>query len=795
MAERIVSPGVFTQERDQSFLAEGVAQIGAAFIGPTTMGPAFIPTQVIGVDGFVRTFGEPDTTSYLGYAVKNYLQQAGSATVVRVLGKGGYSQNGMAIYASGSTGKKIYALLHPTIEGANGGVTNGFTSFKLLAGAPVSGSPNLPGSTSSFSLEVVGVTTTSGSGLSTNVSSTSYLGTFLGYDAQSPTSASAYTYAIFPDALNQVGGNVFLDSGSVSLGFATDYANALTPWIQSQPIGGAAQDLFRVHTLADGTNANTMYKISITGIAPSVDPDSNYGTFSVLVRDFNDTDSAVNVLEQFDNLTLDPDSPNYIALRIGNSRPITDMTTNETYYDGEYPNRSKFIRVEMSPDTIPETAVPWGFAKLAGIVSASASQFSSGSYVTSRWMSASVSGYNPEASEDKRKFYGFNFSATQNPTGLSYLAPIYNRFDESNQVTFGTAFTLEGLNEIKTDTGPGSRSIALTSGSDIGYRRFTVPFQGGFDALNPARRINMGDKIVPSNTLGFNLSSATSSGSVAYKQALDSISNPDNIDLNLLVLPGVIYSQHQYIAQSAIDLCETRGDCFYIMDLVGLTQTVGEAVSTAEPLDTNYAASYYPWVRVSDESTGKLMWAPPSVVLPEVYAYSDSVGAEWFAPAGLNRGGIPGAVGVKTRLSQTLRDELYEGKVNPIAQFPQQGISVWGQKTLQRRASALDRVNVRRLLITVKKFIASSARYLVFEQNTEATRNRFLNIVNPYLSGIQQRSGLTAFRVVMDDSNNTPDVIDRNILVGSIYLQPTRTAEFIKLDFNILPTGATFDTI
>jgi phage tail sheath protein FI len=181
-------------------------------------------------------------------------------------------------------------------------------------------------------------------------------------------------------------------------------------------------------------------------------------------------------------------------------------------------------------------------------------------------------------------------------------------------------------------------------------------------------------------------------------------------------------------------------------------------------------------------------------VLPEVYAYSDNVGAEWFAPAGLNRGGIPGAVGVKTRLTQAQRDILYESKVNPIAQFPGQGICVWGQKTLQRRASALDRVNVR-LLITVKKYIASSARYLVFEQNTEATRNRFLNIVNPYLSSIQQRSGLTAFRVVMDETNNTPDIIDRNILAGAIYLQPTRTAEFIKLDFNILPTGATFDTI
>jgi phage tail sheath protein FI len=222
--------------------------------------------------------------------------------------------------------------------------------------------------------------------------------------------------------------------------------------------------------------------------------------------------------------------------------------------------------------------------------------------------------------------------------------------------------------------------------------------------------------------------------------------------------------------------------------------SITSVTTQANLLDTNYAAGYYPWVRVLDDLTGTFIWAPPSVVLPEVYKYSDNVGAEWFAPAGLNRGGIPGAIGVKTRLTQAQRDTLYESKVNPIAQFPGQGICVWGQKTLQRRASALDRVNVRRLLITVKKYIASSARYLVFEQNTEATRTRFLNIVNPYLAAIQQNSGLTAFRVIMDETNNTPDIIDRNILQGAIYLQPTRTAEFIKLDFNILPTGASFDT-
>ena len=766
MAERIVSPGVFTQERDLSFLPQGVAEIGAAFVGPTTKGPAFIPTTVQGIDGFVTTFGEPNGTSYVGYAVKNYLQEAGSATVVRVLGLGGYSTTAATIYATGSAGRKVFALLHPTVSGSS------------LTSAVIGGT------TASFNLLVSssGGVHTSASDLSAISTDTSYIATYFGTNPQSDSSYPTYVYAIFPEALNQAGSSVTMSVATSSLSILTQYDNATTPWIRSQPIGGVKHDLFKVHTLSDGTGANTEVKVSIIGISPSLDPDSDFGTFTLAVRDFNDTDTSTNVLEQYDNLNLDPNSPNFIARRIGNSVPTYVSGTGETYYEGDYPNVSKYIRIEMSDSVIPENAVPYGFAALNSTVSSSAGEVTSGSYVTSRWLSGSTAGWNANA-VDKRYFYGFNF---EDATSLSYLAPLVG----SN--TVGTEFNISGsVNTNEVNGNP----ISLYNRDQIGYRRFSVPFQGGFDGFNPARQIALGGAITSTNTQGFNLSSATTSGSVEYKRAINALSNPDSVDLNLLVIPGVLYSQHSYIAQSAIDLCEARGDCFFLLDLDTLDAAVNSVTAQAETLDTNYAASYYPWVRVVDTDTNKYIWAPPSVVLPEVYAYSDNVGAEWFAPAGLNRGGIPGAVGVKTRLNQAQRDELYDSKVNPIAQFPGQGICVWGQKTLQRRASALDRVNVRRLLITVKKFIASSARYLVFEQNTEATRNRFLNIVNPYLAGIQQRSGLTAFRVVMDETNNTPDIIDRNILVGAIYLQPTRTAEFIKLDFNILPTGATFDTI
>ena len=221
-------------------------------------------------------------------------------------------------------------------------------------------------------------------------------------------------------------------------------------------------------------------------------------------------------------------------------------------------------------------------------------------------------------------------------------------------------------------------------------------------------------------------------------------------------------------------------------------RSVTNAISDVNSLDTNYAATYYPWVKIMDSDKDKPMWVPPSVVIPGVISFTDSVAHEWFAPAGLNRGGLSSVLEAKTRLTHTERDDLYTDRVNPIASFPSQGVVVFGQKTLQGKPSALDRINVRRLLIRLRKFIASSSRYLVFEQNTAATRNRFLGIVNPFLESVQANSGLSAFKVVMDDSNNTPDVVDRNELRGQIFIQPTRTAEFIVLDFVVQPTGAAF---
>ena len=277
-----------------------------------------------------------------------------------------------------------------------------------------------------------------------------------------------------------------------------------------------------------------------------------------------------------------------------------------------------------------------------------------------------------------------------------------------------------------------------------------------------------------------------------YTNMLTLLANQDDYRFNALITPGLYYADYSAPITTAINNTQGRGDNIYVTDLRKYGATIANATSEAANINSSYVSTYWPWVQVRDTSTSKDVWVPASTMIAGVYAYNDSVSEPWFAPAGINRGGLSTVISAERKLSQSNRNALYAANVNPIATFPGTGVVVYGQKTLQRRASALDRVNVRRLLIALKSYISQVAQNLVFEQNTIATRNNFLAQVNPYLESVQQRQGLYAFKVVMDDSNNTPDVIDRNQLIGQIYLQPTKTAEFIYLDFNILPTGATF---
>jgi phage tail sheath protein FI len=277
-----------------------------------------------------------------------------------------------------------------------------------------------------------------------------------------------------------------------------------------------------------------------------------------------------------------------------------------------------------------------------------------------------------------------------------------------------------------------------------------------------------------------------------YNTAIGLLANQDEYIFNNISAPGLTAADNTSQITNLISLCQNRGDAIAIIDTVPYGAETATVIQKAGTYNTSYAATYWPWLQTIDPSTGQLVWVPASTMIPSVYAFTDSVSDPWFAPAGINRGGLATVVRPEQKLTQTQRNNLYVGNVNPIAVFPSTGVSVYGQKTLQKKASALDRVNVRRLLISLKSYISQVANNLVFEQNTIATRNQFLSQVNPYLESVQQRQGLYAFRVIMDDSNNTADVIDRNQLIGQIYLQPTKTAEFIYLDFNILPTGASF---
>ena len=295
------------------------------------------------------------------------------------------------------------------------------------------------------------------------------------------------------------------------------------------------------------------------------------------------------------------------------------------------------------------------------------------------------------------------------------------------------------------------------------------------------------DAITDTNTQGLVASD--------YTQTLNLLTNKDEYQFKYISTPGLVrdFASHASVVNSLITKVQERGDTMAIVDMLDYNANISEVVSEASTVNSSYAATYWPWLQTLDPNTGQQVWVPASTMMPSIYAFTDSISEPWVAPAGINRGTLSTVIKAERFLTQGNRNTLYEANINPIATFPNSGVTVFGQKTLQKKKSALDRVNVRRLLIELKSTIKQIADALVFEQNTVATRNDFVSQVNPYLSSVQQRQGLYTYRVVMDETNNTPTVIDNNQLVGAIYLQPVKTVEFIVLDFNVTQTGVTFE--
>jgi hypothetical protein len=816
MAERIVSPGVYTREIDVSFLPGTIAQIGAAIVGPTLKGPAYTPIQISSIADFNDTFGGQYNDSYVPAAVKSYLENDGNViTVTRILYEDGYSlTNGaLAIVAQSGSQKYVTHVLHPT---APVSATNyGFADSVL--NTDVNGKFELKLSGSYTATAIPGFTAftyTEGASISASInpSDSNYITDVFG---QSP---KGQDYPVYVQYSNPYTASLFPNLSAVSMSlekistyaFVQDYQAAETPWITSQKIGSSVTNLFKIHSLSHGDATNYELKVGISNIKTSaevIDSDK-YARFDVVIRrvDTQNIKNSVfgtNIQDSdvlntppevvFTNCCLNPDSADYIAKKIGDRYQTID-DDNQIFLYGDYENTNPYVRVEVDAavknKSISKTLFPFGFRAVQSPIPmvSSSVNIPAAIYKTTQTFGGSF---------NSSVYHGFDFLEIAN---LNYLAPIPTTgATVGNNVDFYLGDVSQSANynfPTVLTAYSGSLTAALTAGTfeanvSINTRKFMVPMQGGFDGARPNLPKYSGENITAANTFGFDCSLDSSPGSKAYNKAFTLLSNTDYYDMNVLLTPGLIDSLHGTVTNNARNLCRDRQDVFYVMDSNEKTATIQNVIDQVRTIDNNYTATYWPWLSINNPAGGGTLWVPPSVLIGGVLAQNDFVSKPWYAPAGLTRGGVP-ALQTAINLSQAQRDTLYENRVNPIASFPNQNIVVWGQKTLQVSASALDRVNVRRLLIAVKKFIASSTRFLVFDQNTDATRKRFISIVEPYLLDVQRNAGLSAFRVVMDASNNTPDLIDRNILYGQLFLQPTRTAEFIVLDFNIQPTGAAF---
>jgi len=394
--------------------------------------------------------------------------------------------------------------------------------------------------------------------------------------------------------------------------------------------------------------------------------------------------------------------------------------------------------------------------------------------VLETWTNLSLDPFAPNYIAKVIGDYEYNYNATNNQIAVTGSYPNASKYIRVKSVINPTPQYFDNNGVAKAAfTG----LIPLNQSGSFGGATGTIATNGQFyDTITDGNR-----------------SQGIPSGS--YTNMISLLSNQDDYQFNVLLTPGLFSSTANLGASqvtTAINNTQNRGDAIYVTDLVPFSSSISEVTTHSNARNTSYAAAYWPWVQTIDPDSAQLVWVPASTMIGGVYAFNDNVSEPWFAPAGINRGGLNTVIRAQYKLTQANKDDLYEANINPLASLPKEGVVVFGQKTLQKEASALDRVNVRRLLIELKGYIRQVADTVVFEQNTNATRNSFLARVTPYLQIIQQKQGLYAFKVVMDDTNNTPDIVDRNILYGQIYLQPTKTAEFIYLDFNITPTGASF---
>jgi len=777
MAETLISPGVLARENDQSLVTAQPLTRGAAIIGPTVKGPVEKPTYVSSFSSFQAIFGaalESGSTDYTyltSVSANTYFSSGGTSLLVTRVTSGSFSpaqsntvENNVETGDGGLNGSLLAQQVASSGEGSAAAGT--------FVGVAVAGSISGTGATATVvTSKAAGNLITGGTGtnaLSGGTTLGNVVGPFtIAQTSVLPTGGTGATFAVTGDGAGALASVTIVAVGSgykagdvvtiseadlLTAGFTANdqtlkitlaATNVLTKVLsvnvvedgsgfvagETATILGAAigagdmtsatfllvasnienANTFILETLSEGIIMNNTFPVGsdtnstelargalASGSADNIrweiaNVNTASGVFSLLIRRGNDNANQRVVLESYNNISLDPFSPNYISRAIGDvtSNVVVAADGSGTYLQesGSYPNISNYVRVKEVKFNTPRYFNNNGIAK----------------------------------------------------TEFTASLPV---------------------------VGSGSFDVAVGSN------------------LNSVSANLFYDKISSVNTQGVI--------GTDYTNAINLLANQDEYQYNVISAPGLYFSNYATQCNLIKNNTIARGDAIFIMDLVPYDTAINTVLQQAASLDSSYAAAYWPWLQTVDPNTGLLVYVPASTMIPGVYAFTDASSDPWFAPAGITRGGLGSVVRAERKLTSANRDTLYEGNVNPIATFPQQGVVVFGQKTLQKAATALDRINVRRLLITLKDYISQIADNLVFEANTISTRQNFLTQVNPYLESVQQRQGLYAFKVVMDETNNTPDVIDRNELIGQIFLQPTKTAEFIVLDFNVLPTGATF---
>lgn len=605
-----------------------------------------------------------------------------------------------------------------------------------------------------------------------------------------------------------------------------------SPWVLSQMMGdpqgavtpGLLTKLFKLHSLYTGEWEQKNFKISIADIAPPRNDFTKYGTFSVLIRSASDSDAAPQIVERFSGLTLDPSSPSFIGVQIGDMKRNWIESERRYVEIGQYQNQSRYVRVELASD-VESGAAP---AELLPFAFQAPLHSTQGGNVMPTFQMREETSSSKRLSSPKDAFFGIKTDKYGSEIHDPSYGDIVRRIkSDETGADSGELFSLDFI----TSTALIQTELAHVAGKDVtlgeasslddgtsingkdwadyttvleaGFDKFTMPLFGGCDGLDITQIEPFNDTLTTSQS-GYPFNSV--------KKAIDIVADPEVVECNMMTMPGIATPG---LTGHLVTTCESRADALAIIDLQSDYTPSGwgkepESDRLPDPstaaqtlknrsMNSSYGCAFFPWVQIRDNLSNKLVWVPPSVAAIGTMASSEANSELWFAPAGFTRGGLTnGAAGLpvvqtRYRLTSKERDKLYEANINPIAQFPAEGIVIFGQKTLQVTPSALDRINVRRLMIYVKKEISRMAATLLFDQNVDATWSRFTSRAEPFLSSVKSRFGLTEYRIILDETTTTPELIDRNIMYAKIYLKPARAIEFIAIDFVITNTGASFE--